>query len=256
MMLDAERVERYLDRLGLARMSLTPTAQLLRTLHRRHVETVPFENFSIHLGETIELDPDRLVDKITEANRGGFCYELNGAFAALLSALGFTVSLLEARVYAPDGEPGIAFDHLCLEVVADQPYLVDVGFGRGFLEPLALDRDGPRTDPCGTFDILGRDDGWFDLVHQDQALYRFSRTPRVLAEFADACVHHQTSPDSIFTANTICSLPSGAGRTTLRGLTLITSADAQRTERTLSEDEWRPLLASAFGIVLSGSPFR
>ena len=57
-------------------------------LHRAHQLTVPFENLSIHLAEPISLDERDLIDKIVRRRRGGFCYELNGAFALLLEALG------------------------------------------------------------------------------------------------------------------------------------------------------------------------
>ena len=56
--------------------------------------TVPFENLDIGLGREIVLDPERFIQKIVCERRGGFCYELNGAFATLLSAMGFRVTLL------------------------------------------------------------------------------------------------------------------------------------------------------------------
>src|SRR3569833_4073382 len=78
----------YLTRSG-AKRPARPDAEALRERHLRHLLTVPFENLSIHLGEDIVLDSAALVAKVVERRRGGFCYELNGAFAALLSALGF-----------------------------------------------------------------------------------------------------------------------------------------------------------------------
>ncbi|HKO85179.1 MAG TPA: arylamine N-acetyltransferase, partial [Actinomycetota bacterium] len=81
-------MEAYLARIGGARPWRTDAATL-RELQLRHLLTVPFENLSIHLGEPIVLDPEALVDKLVQRRRGGFCYELNGAFATLLAALGF-----------------------------------------------------------------------------------------------------------------------------------------------------------------------
>jgi N-hydroxyarylamine O-acetyltransferase len=68
-------------------------------LHRAHQISVPFENLSIHLPEPISLDDDGLVGKIVHKRRGGFCYELNGAFGLLLEALGAQVARVGARVY-------------------------------------------------------------------------------------------------------------------------------------------------------------
>jgi len=118
--------------------SIKPTPETLRTIHRAHLETVPFENLDISLGRAIVLDQDRFVHKIVEENRGGFCYELNGAFAALLGEMGFRVTLLSARAALKDGSPGPEFDHLALRVDLNDPWLVDVGLGECFLEPLLL----------------------------------------------------------------------------------------------------------------------
>ncbi len=80
--MDHETAAAYLDRVGGAAMDARDAAGL-RALHRAHQLTVPFENLSIHLGEPISLDEGDLVDKIVRRRRGGFCYELNGAFALL-----------------------------------------------------------------------------------------------------------------------------------------------------------------------------
>jgi N-hydroxyarylamine O-acetyltransferase len=63
-----------------------------------HLRAVPFENLSIHSREPIVLEDKALFDKIVRRRRGGFCYELNGLFAALLRALGFDVAMLSAQV--------------------------------------------------------------------------------------------------------------------------------------------------------------
>jgi N-hydroxyarylamine O-acetyltransferase len=89
-----------------------------------HLLAVPFENLSIHLGELIVLDQAGLVTKVARMHRGGFCYELNGAFAALLTALGFRVSLLSARVFGAGKRPGPPFDHMTLRVDLAEPWLV------------------------------------------------------------------------------------------------------------------------------------
>src|SRR5258708_2128065 len=105
---------------------ITPTLETLRGIHRAYLETVPFENLDISLKRRIVLDQDRFVRKIVEDNRGGFCYELNGAFAALLREMGYRVTLLSARAALKDGSPGPEFDHLALGVDLDQSWLADV----------------------------------------------------------------------------------------------------------------------------------
>lgn len=125
--MDDATVDAYLSRIGSARPE-RPGADELATLQQNHLASVPFENLSIHLGEEIVLEEKALLEKVVTRRRGGFCYELNGAFAALLSALGYEVTMLAARVFTPDGL-GPLFDHLVLRVDLAQPWLVDVGFG-------------------------------------------------------------------------------------------------------------------------------
>src|SRR5262249_13208100 len=132
-------IKAYFDRIHY-RGPLGPTLNTLRDLHRAHLLAVPFENLSISLGQPIILNEAALFEKIVTHRRGGFCYELNGLFAALLRALGFAVTLLSARVASGEGRAVPEFDHLALQVQLDQPWLADVGFGDGFQLPLRLDR--------------------------------------------------------------------------------------------------------------------
>src|SRR6266850_2079046 len=122
----------YLDRINY-HGSLAPTAAALRVLQVAHLLTVPFENLSIHAAQPIVLEDNALFTKIVENRRGGFCYEANGLFAALLRALGFDVAMLSAQVANAEGKFGPNFDHMALMVspkdVSTQRWLVDVGFG-------------------------------------------------------------------------------------------------------------------------------
>jgi N-hydroxyarylamine O-acetyltransferase len=152
MPMDHETVMAYLKRVGVPGPTVGDAAGL-RALHRAHQLTVPFENLSIHLAEPISLDERDLIGKIVHRRRGGFCYELNGAFALLLEALGAQVSRVAARVY---GEAGLGppFDHLAVIVrPADGsgPWLADVGFGSNSDYPMLLDSRQDQDDPAGRF---------------------------------------------------------------------------------------------------------
>ncbi len=52
---DHETVVAYLNRVGVTAPAVSDAAGL-RTLHRAHQLTVPFENLSIHLAEPVSLD--------------------------------------------------------------------------------------------------------------------------------------------------------------------------------------------------------
>ena len=230
-------------------VSAGPSAASLARLQRSHLLHVPFENLDIHLGVRIELDQQAFIEKIVGRGRGGFCYELNSSFAALLASLGYAVSLLEARVFA-DGRPGIAFDHLCLVVELERRYLVDVGFGDSFVEPLPLVLDEDLQDPAGTFRISDAVDGWYDLHRDDTPDYRFSTNPRRLDDFASGSHHHQTSQETSFTRRPVCTRLTDDGRVTLRGSTLTTTCDGERTDRSIEADQLAATLAAAFGITI------
>ena len=247
-------VPAYLDRIGY-KVPTELTSETLRLLHRRHLETVPFENLDISRSRPIVLDESRIVHKIVEERRGGFCYELNSAFAALLRALGFQVTLLSGRVAGADGSDGPEFDHLTLRVDVEQTWLADVGFGDCFLEPLLLQPVVEQKQEAGLFriieehDVLAVERQQPDLSWKPE--YRFTLTPRLLQDFMAMCHFHQTSPESHFTQKRICSVAIPNGRITLADLKLITAKNGTKQERLLaSEEERRAVLEKSFGIVL------
>ncbi|WP_329340769.1 arylamine N-acetyltransferase [Streptomyces sp. NBC_01352] len=275
--MDSTQVDAYLRRLGVE-PSEWPTAagsapgatlEVLRGLHLRHLQTVPFENLSIHLGEEIVLEEERLLDKVVGSRRGGFCYELNGAFGALLTALGFDVTLLAGRVYGEEGRLGIPYDHLALRVrtVDGDEWLADVGFGAHSHYPLAFRERGEQKDPGGTFRIaeagpeaagagaVGAAD--LDVVVNGRPQYRLEPRPRVLGDFVAGAWWHCTSPVSHFTQSLVCSrVTEDGGRITLSGRTFkTTAADGTREERELdSEEEVLAVYRERFGIELDSVP--
>jgi N-hydroxyarylamine O-acetyltransferase len=230
-------VDRYLARINTTR-PVAADLQALRELQLAHLYTVPFENLSIHLGEPIILDQGALTDKVVGRRRGGFCYELNGAFAGLLAELGFRVSLLQARVFGTGELPGPPFDHMTLRVDLAEAWLVDVGFGRFTEQPLRLDSRTEQADPAGTFLIAESPSGHGDLdVFADgKPAYRVDPRPYPLADFAPTCWYQQTSPASHFTRSLTCSIPTKSGRVTLSGDRLILTEGSTREERTLTGD--------------------
>jgi N-hydroxyarylamine O-acetyltransferase len=232
-----------------------PSAATLRAIHRAHLFAVPFENLDIALGRKIVTDEATILKKIVGLRRGGFCYELNGAFAALLRALGFNVSLLSARAARPNASEGPEFDHLTLRVDLEEAWLADVGFGESFLEPLRLEPVIEQSDPAGKFRLIEKG----DRIHMERAgtemlwkpQYSFSLQAHRLEDFSGMCHYHQTSPDSHFTQKRICSRATHNGRITLSEMKLIVTSNGQREERVLlSEHKWNSVLQEQFGIKL------
>ena len=247
-------LDAYLARIGY-KGATAPSTLTLRNLHRCHLQTVPFENLDIKMGRKISCDEEAFVRKIVQRNRGGFCYELNGAFAALLRQIGFTVTLLSARVPSEDGSDGPEFDHLTLKVDLEESWLADVGFGDSFIEPLHL-RPGMEQPQDSRKFRIGREGEVFsvercepegDWCHQ----YSFTLIPHTLGEFAGMCHYHQTSPKSPFTRKRLCTKATPDGRVTLADRKLIFTHGAKKEEKLLSSDaESEIALHKYFGIKL------
>jgi N-hydroxyarylamine O-acetyltransferase len=238
----------------------SPDLATLRALHRAHLLAVPFENLDIALRRPILLEEQLLFDKIVSCNRGGFCYELNGLFAALLRELGFKVARLACRVSDGKGGFGFQFGHMALLVHLEEPWLADVGFGDSFMEPIRLNERLEQCQETGRFQIVNG--GWeFLLARYWDGLWRpeyiFTLQTYDLEDFSDACLYHQISPDSGFTRRRVISRATSEGRITISDMKLVITSNGSKQERILeSEDEFHRLLRDYFGFrrSLSHSP--
>ena len=251
-------IQAYLQRINYAG-PLAPTVETLRSLQMAHLLAVPFENLSIHSGEPIVLEDSALFDKIVDRRRGGFCYELNGLFAALLRALGFEVVMLSAQVANADGVFGPDFDHMVLLVMLDDRWLVDVGFGDSFLEPLLLDEQGEQVQGPRAYRI-DREAAKFILRQRTigeewKTQHRFTLKPYQYSDYAGMCRYHQRSPQSHFTRTRMCSRATRTGRVTLSDMRFITTtADGRRQEQVLAnEEQYAKILREHFGVVMANS---
>ena len=254
-MTQKDDLKAYLERIGY-RGPVQPSVRVLRRLHLAHLLTVPFENLDIHLGRPIVLSETAFFDKIVERRRGGFCYELNGSFAALLRRLGFRVSMLSARVAAKDGGFSPDFDHMTLLVRLKERWLADVGFGDSFTQPKLFDTLDQQRDYGRLYRVTRTKDG--SLVSRGnekddswEPQYVFSLRPRRLAEFVPRCRWQETSPDSHFRKGRLITRLTPTGRVTLTDSKFIVTRSSGRVERTIRDPmEFSRLLRNEFGIDL------
>jgi N-hydroxyarylamine O-acetyltransferase len=222
-------------------------------LQLAHLNRVPFENLDIHRDVAIVLDLEAIFDKVVARRRGGYCYELNSLFGALLTAVGYRVDLVAARV-ASDGGLGPEFAHMALLVQTDEqdvPLLVDVGFGDAFTAPLPLIGGAELFDRDRLVRLTRHGSQW--AYEEDRGSgwhmrYAFMTQPRQIADFQAMNVWQQTSPDSHFTAQAICSMLSADGRVTISGNRLIVTSSGERVERELLPSEIEATLRDRFGI--------
>ncbi|MDB6082378.1 MAG: nhoA [Gammaproteobacteria bacterium] len=220
----------YLGRLGVVALP-APDLATLTDLMVRHMQTVPFENLDVMAGTPRALSTDAALQKVAVHARGGFCYELNEAFRALLEELGFTVRRIEARVWQAKAQRfGAPFDHLALVVsLLEGEFLVDVGYGDSNRVPMRLPQDQAR-DVSGEYSLAAVREGYLCLSSKSQPLYEMTLDEQPLQAFAPMCRYHQNSPESVFSTGLICTRATGTGRITLSRDRLIIVDGERRTE--------------------------
>lgn len=194
-------LEAYLERIG-HRGEAVRGVETLRAVHRRHLQSIPFENIDVLLGRRVDLDPVRIFDKLVTGRRGGWCYEMNGLLGWALGAIGFPVTRLAAGVERRvRGEQSMG-NHLALLVEADgERWLADVGFGDGLFEPTLMVEGsfGQRGFEMALEDL---GDGWWRFhTHRNAGglTYDFTLEPAEDDLLVTRCAYLATSPDSGFT---------------------------------------------------------
>jgi N-hydroxyarylamine O-acetyltransferase len=252
-------LEAYLHRIGLG---VRPAADLvgLRALHFAHATTIPFENLDIQMGLPIHLDLASLQAKLVQQRRGGYCFEHNTLFQAVLGAVGFEVMPCEARVRLGALEP-LPRTHMLLRVqVEGRPWLCDVGFGgEGLLHPLPMDGTAHtqflntyRIVPEGVLQVLQS----FHLGAWED-LYAFMPEPRFPVDFELANHYTSTHPESRFLKTLTAQLPGPEVRRILRNRAYAEIRGDQVEGRELALEEVIPMLQEVFGIeVPEGAKFR
>jgi N-hydroxyarylamine O-acetyltransferase len=154
----------YLARIGLG--LLPPiTAEGLATVQRAHRLAIPFENLDVRLARGISLDPDHVFEKLVHKRRGGYCFEQNQLFLRGLTALGFDVRPLLARVWLMAAEVPPRTHTLNLVQLPDGPWIADAGFGGSYTPPMPLIDGAEATAPDGAaFRLVSDPDhGWMLL---------------------------------------------------------------------------------------------
>ena len=251
------QLDAYFKRIGFTGTAKADLATLT-ALHRHHLLAVPYENLDIHLGRALTLDLAHIFDKIVQQRRGGWCYEMNGLFAWALREIGFDVQMLGSRVGSPAQGGDADLDHLILEVtVENEPWLADVGFGNGLLEPIPL-RVGTYQQGFWEFQLSEEtaEQRWFfhNQPHGGSG-FGFMRQVRPYASFARRCYELQTWPESGFVRATVCHRHTGNALITLRGAVLKEVTAQGVVERILNNhNDYAQVLAQQFDLHLDETP--
>lgn len=217
----SDDLSRYLSRIGVDEPVAADLATL-RRVHRAHARAIPYENLDVQLGVAARSDPAHAIEKIARRRRGGWCYEQNGMLGAALEAIGFRVTRMAGGVMrAALGDQQIG-NHLIIKVDLDQPYLCDVGFADGMIDPVPL-AEGAYTQGIMTFRLERLADGMWRLHNHEHGAapsFDFADAPADEALLARHCEHLQTAPDSMFVLNALVFRHVPDGLIALRGKAL------------------------------------
>ena len=191
------------------------TAELstLRALHALHPAAIPFEAIDVLLDRGVDLTPEAVDAKLIHGRRGGYCFEQNSLFARVLTALGFEVEGLAARVRwnMPPGAAAQPRTHMVNRVEIDGvSWLADVGFGGCVLSaPLLLDSPDAQAARHDRYRLVPIAGGVTQEVEREQGwvpAYDLSMVPCVPRDYEMANWFTSTHPTSHFRSTLLVAL--------------------------------------------------
>ncbi|EJM23585.1 arylamine N-acetyltransferase [Pseudomonas sp. GM21] len=245
----------YLQRLGFDAPP-APTLETLRQLQLRHTSAFPFENLTTLSGEPVLVDLPSIEQKVLYDGRGGYCYELNNLFLALLQALGFDARGITGRVVMgqPEGAWTARTHRLSLVTLNGVRYITDVGFG-GMVPtaPLLLDTAAEQLTPHEPYRIERHEDGYTlraNVGGEWRAMYIFDLQRQEDIDYAVGNWYVSTHPESSFARQLMVARTGEGWRRTLNnGSFAVHRVDRESERRQVVDvDELIGLLKDEFGI--------
>ena len=251
----------YCDRIDYSG-ALEPTPAVLAALHLAHATHIPFENCDVLLGRPIRLDLDSLQAKLVRDRRGGYCFEQNSLFAAVLEQVGFSVTRLAARVRYRATRP-LPRTHMVMQVhLHGGGCLADVGFGaEGLLLPVPLVAARLTRQNAWNYRVIDQAGLWvLQLQHGAEwnDLYEFSLEPQLPVDYELPNYYVSTHPDSRFVQTLTAQRLTPEARYILRNRELVVDRGGETTVRHVAgEEELMAVLANTFGLSFPpGTRFR
>ncbi|MCD7036764.1 arylamine N-acetyltransferase [Pseudomonas sp. MAFF 311096] len=246
----------YLQRLGYDAPP-APTLQTLQALQLRHVCTFAFESLSTLMRQPVPIDLPSVEQKVLLEGRGGYCYELNQMFLALLQELGFDARGITGRVVmgGPPDAHTARTHRLSLVTLDGVRYISDVGFG-GMVpsSPLQLDTEALQAtahEPYRlTFDGQGSYTLWAQVAGEWRGLYVFDLQVQAGIDYEIGNWYVSTHPGSPFVGQLkVARLAPGKRYTLNNASYAVHYLDRPSEKRALgSADELLDVLGRTFDI--------
>ena len=257
-----EDADKYLERIGFDGKT-DVSLECLNRLLAAHQRSVPFENIDVcDLGRNIDLSPAALFDKIVTQHRGGYCFELNGAFLHLLKALGFDVTPCYCRSIRNGVLGGIS--HRGVLVYLDGAvYFTDVGYGNIMSPKAILMEDGSVTVSGEvSFTVQHYAGSWYEIIGDSPyrinsagELERIRKTDLVVSAELAVCADFEMfndrfqGPLSGFRKKRWCIIQTPSGQKSITGSTYFLIEDGVLTKTPIADGAMRrQLMEKEFGL--------
>ena len=198
--------EAFLKRIGVSEYDGPPRLDGLSQLHAAFVDQVPYESVQYQLAPSGPLDPEETAKRIIAWETGGYCFQLNGTLALLLTELGYRVQMHRGGAETPTRAGDVDASHMVLTVSGlvedpDRVWLVDAGLGETLREPLPLEPGTAYQEPFNLrLRASEKTDGW-RLDHDPRANLvgmDFESAAVGLDAFAAQHANLSANPDSPF----------------------------------------------------------
>lgn len=248
-------LDAYFGRIGY-RGPREATLAVLRDLHALHPRAIAFENLDSFLGRPVRLDLASLEDKLVHARRGGYCFEQNTLFWKVLSALGFEVSGLAARVLWNQPEDTLnPRSHMLLRVRLDgATWLADVGFGgvtqtAPLLLAPGLVQETPH-EPCRLTETADHYRLQTQVGGEWRTVFRFDLTEHFDVDYVVSSHFVSTWPASPFVTTIMAARALPSGRLALKNdrMTVHGTDGVSKQVHFATPAELRAALSDEFGI--------
>ena len=125
-----DKINLFLERIGMAGTCVLHTLDFLGRLQEQFVLTVPYENIDILEEKPISLAEDGIYEKIVTNRRGGYCFEVNALLHHMLAEMGFTVKSCFARYLRGETEIPFRRHRIVIVTLDGKDYMMDVGVGQ------------------------------------------------------------------------------------------------------------------------------
>ena len=254
--------DRYLERIGFTGKPEV-SLECLNAILVAHHRSVPFENIDVcDLGRRLDLSPEALFDKIVVRRRGGYCFELNGAFLYLLKALGFEVTPCYCRSIR-EGKLGGISHRGVLVYLGGRTYFTDVGYGN-IMSPKAILMEDGEVTSCGevSFTVKHYAGSWYEIIgdspyriNAEGNLERIRKTDLVVSTELAVCADFDMFNDrfqgenSGFRKRRWCIIQTPSGQKSITKSTYFAIEDGVLTKTPVTDGAMRrELMQREFGL--------